>query len=175
MKKHIIFICNGNIERSVVASQSLRNILKEKRIGSKFLVDSYGLQGTKGTDLPKHKHLSEYPKEWKATKAILEKLKIDISEHSFQKITPDIAEKASVIIAMDKKTYSQARNALIKQFPKYKNKIYIFSELTKNHKDIKDPFGNTSSRFHIETVKNIYSTIKNEYKNIISFVDKEIK
>lgn len=169
MKKQIIFICSGNIERSVVAAQCLRNILKEKRIDSKFLIDSYGLQGTKGTMLPKHKHLSEYQKEWKAAQPILEKLKIDISEHSFQKITPDVVGKASVIIVMDKKVYTGNKNALLKQFTRQKKKIHIISELTLDHKGIQDPAGSGSKELHRKVIEKIYSTLANNFETILSW------
>lgn len=170
MKKQIIFICNGNIERSVVAAQCLRNILKEKRIGSKFSVDSYGLQGTKGTTLPKHKHLSYYPKEWKAVKPTLKKLNIDISGHSFQKITRDVMGKASVIIAMDEKVYKKNKNALLKQFTKQKKKIHIFSELTLDHKDILDLAGSGSKELHGKVIEKIYLTLTDNYKIIVNWM-----
>ena len=172
MKKQIIFICNGNIERSVVAAQCLRNILKEKRIGSKFSVDSYGLQGTKGTTLPKHKQLSEYQKEWQAAQPILKKLKIDISEHSFQKITPDVVEEASVIIAMDEKVYSKNKNALLKQFKKQKNKIHIISELSSDNKVVKDPAGSGSKKLHKQVIEKIYSVLDKNYKTILDWTEK---
>ena len=172
MKKHIIFICNGNIERSVVAAQCLRNILKEKRIGSKFSADSYGLQVTKGTTLPKHKHLSAYTKEWEAAKPILEKLKIDIDDHSFQKITPNIAEEASVIIAMDEKVYSKNKNALLKQFKKQKNKIHIISELISDNKGVKDPAGSGSKKLHKQVIEKIYSVLDKNYKTILGWTEK---
>jgi protein-tyrosine-phosphatase len=130
MKKLIVFICNGNIHRSVIAAESLRKILKERKVSQKIFVDSYGLQGTKGTDLPKHKHLSEYPKEWEAAKPTLQKLGIDISKHSFQKISPSIMKKATAVIAMDNKVHSTAKNSLMNQFPNYAEKIHRFSDLT---------------------------------------------
>lgn len=170
MKKQIIFICNGNIERSVVAAQCLRNILKEKRISSKFSVDSYGLQGTQGTVLPKYKHLSQYPKEWKAAKKILQKLDININNHSSQKITLNVVKKASVIIAMDKKVYLRNKNALLKQFTKYKNKIHVISELTKDYKDIKDPAGSGNKELHKKIIEKIHTTMINEYKTILTWI-----
>jgi protein-tyrosine-phosphatase len=172
MKKQIIFICNGNIERSVIAAECLKNTLRKNRISSKFLVDSYGLQGTNGTTLPKHKHLSEYTKEWNAARPILKKLKIDISNHSFQKITPNIAEEASVIIAMDEKVYSKKRNALLKQFKKQKNKIHIISELTSDNKGIKDPAGSGSKKLHKQVIEKIYSILDKNYETIIGWTDK---
>lgn len=120
------FVCDGNIHRSVIAAEFLRKILKERKIGQKLSIDSYGLQGAKGTDLPKHKHLSEYPEEWKAAKPILQKLGIDISKHGFQKSSGTVMKKASVAIAMDNKVYSTAKNSLMNQFSNYAEKSIVF-------------------------------------------------
>ena len=171
MKRLIVFICNGNIYRSVIAAESLRKILIDNKISPKLSVSSYGLQGTKGTDLPKHNHLSEYPKEWKAAKPTLQNFGIDISKHSFQKITPTVMKKASVVIAMDNKVYSRAKNSLTKQFPKYKAKIHRFSELTENKRIVKDPAGSGSEKLHKEIIENIYSTLSKKYKDILEWVE----
>ena len=171
MNKLIVFICNGNIHRSVIAAESLRKIIKEHKISRKFSVASYGLQGTKGTDLPKHKHLSEYSKEWKAAKPTLQKFGIDISKHSFQKITPTVMKKASVVIAMDDKVYSRAKNSLTKQFPNYKGKIHRFSELTTHNRVVKDPAGSGSKKLHQEIIENIYSTLSKKLKNVLVWVE----
>jgi protein-tyrosine-phosphatase len=170
MKKLIVFICNGNIHRSVIAAESLRKIFKEQKISRGFFVDSYGLQGTKGTNLPKHKHLSEYPKEWEAAKVTLQELGIDISKHSFQKISEAVMKKASVVIAMDNKVYSKAKNSLMNQFPNYAEKIHRFSELTMNHRDIKDPAGSSDVKLHREIILNIYSTLNKKFRNILDWI-----
>ncbi len=167
MKKIITFICNGNIHRSAIAEIYLNKVLKKNKLDNEFIAKSYALQGTQGTPKPLHKNLMEYPKEYKIALPILKSFKIDITGHLYKKITPSAVEKSAVIIAMDKKTYSQAKNALIKQFPKYKNKIHVFSEFTENHKGIKDPFGNTSPKFHLATIKSICLTIEDQYKNIL--------
>jgi protein-tyrosine phosphatase len=169
MKKHIIFICNGNIHRSVIAAECLRSILKERGIDSKFLVDSYGLQGTKGTKMPRHKRLSEYPKEWNAAKPTLQRLNIDISKHNFNKISAGVIKRADIVIAMDNKVYSRANNFLTKQFPKYAGKIHRFSELTINHKVIKDPAGSGNEKVHKKVIEGIHSTIAKKYKDILEW------
>lgn len=46
--------------------------------------------------MPVHKKLSEYPDEWNAAKPFLEKLRVDISDHSYQKITKSVIENADV-------------------------------------------------------------------------------
>lgn len=171
MKKLIVFICNGNIHRSVIAAESLRKILKERKIGQNFSVASYGLQGTKGTGLPKHKHLSEYPKEWKAAKPTLQKFGIDISKHSFQKISGAVMKKASAVIAMDNKVYSTAKNSLMNQFPNYAEKTHRFSELTPHNRVIKDPAGSGSEKLHRKIIRDIHSTLSKKYKDILGWVE----
>ncbi len=169
MKKHIIFICNGNIHRSVIAAAVLNNILKEQKINTMFVVDSFGIQGTKGTSLPKHKHLSEYPLEWKAASATLEDLSIDITGHTSQKISAPIMKKASVVIAMDNKVYSEAENSLLKQFPNQAHKIHKFSELTTGHKVVSDPAGSGDVRIHRKAIKTIHTTLNKRFKDILNW------
>ncbi len=169
MKKLIVFVCNGNIHRSVVAEKYLSQVLERNHLDNKFSVASYGLQGTMGIAKPRHTNLTEYRKEWKAASPTLRKFRIDLTDHFYQKITPAVIKKTAVIIAMDKKVFSTAKNALLNQFPKAKNKIHIFSEITKNHKDIKDPAGNGSFSVHQTTIKNICSTIENKLKTILEW------
>jgi protein-tyrosine-phosphatase len=173
MKKLILFICNGNIYRSVIAEKYLTKILQEKDLDNKFSIASYGLQGARNTDKPMHKNLKKYPREYKAALPTLREFKIKINDHSSQKITPTAVKKATVIIAMDKKIYSRSKNSLFKQFPGSKQKIHIFSELTKNRKDIKDPFGINNSKFHRVIIENICLTIKKKFKIILDWANKE--
>jgi len=79
-------------------------------------------------------------------------------------------EKASVVIAMDKKVFSGAKNSLLKQFPKHQKKIYSFSKLTKNHKQIKDPAGSGSKDLHRKLIKDINSALTNNYETILSWI-----
>ena len=169
MKKTILFICNGNIHRSVIAEKYLSGVLRQKGLDKKFTVTSYGLQGTKGTAKPLHKNLKEYSKEYKAALPMLRELKIDVTDHLFQKITPTVIKKATVIIAMDKKIYLNSKNSLLKQFPQAKNKIHTFSEITKNHQDIKDPAGSGSAKVHGTVIKNICFTIKKNLETILEW------
>ncbi|MBL8031233.1 MAG: hypothetical protein JNK33_02840 [Candidatus Doudnabacteria bacterium] len=159
MKKLIVFVCNGNIHRSVIAAAFFTNILEELGLDTQYQVESYGLQGTLGTPPPLHKKLKEYPKEWSAAAPILHEFDINIDHHSYQKITPAVAQKAAVIIAMDTKTYSAAPNALLKQFPNAAQKIHSFSELTPGHKDITDPLTSGSQQLHRNIIGAICSTL----------------
>ena len=171
MKNNILFVCNGNIHRSVIAATSLKKVLKERKIGSNFFVDSCGLQGTKGTAMPKHIRLSGYPLEWAAARPTLQKIGIDISKHSFQNISAAAVKKADVILAMDDKVYSRAKNSLIKQFPDFKNKMHRFSELTSDHKSIEDPAGSNDQKFHKKIIEKIYTTLSKKYGVILKWIE----
>lgn len=169
MQKLIIFVCNGNIHRSVIAAESLRDILDQQDVGYDFIVDSYGLQGTMGTNLPKHKNLSEYSGEWVAAKPSLERLGIDISEHRSQKISASIMAKASAVIAMDEEVYIDANNSLIHQFPDEIKKIHRFSELTLHDIVVNDPSGSESEQIHREVIENIYFSLSRKYKVVLGW------
>lgn len=170
MKKLIVFVCKGNIHRSVIAAACLEQILKAHGLDSEFQVDSFGLQGTKGTKLPKYKKLSDYPKEWAAAKPVLQELDIDISQHISQPISAEAIEKANVVIAIDKKVYSGLDNSLTKQFPNHLSKVHLFLELTPKHEVIKDPSGSGDKRLHREIIENIYSSLSNNFRIILNWV-----
>ena len=168
--KYIIFVCNGNIHRSVIAEACFRNIIKRHKIDKDIIIDSYGIQGTVGTKLPKKKQLSEYTKEWGAAKPTLDKLKIDINNHYFQMISEDVIKKADLIIAMDDKVYKKAENSLIKQFPKYKNKMYCFCEFIIDNEIIKDPSGNDDTKAHEQIITKICHTLNNRLDDILQLL-----
>ena len=63
MKKLIVFVCNGNIYRSVIAEKYLAKALEQRHLHHRFSVASYGLQGTMKTDPPRHLQLQKYERE----------------------------------------------------------------------------------------------------------------
>lgn len=169
MKKLIVFVCNGNIHRSVVAEICLKQELKKRRLDNKFIVISMGLQGSAGTNFPKYKNLSEYPKEWKIQKPILEELGIDISEHSSKPIDRKIVEKASLILAMDRKVLIDLPNSLTKQFPEHRDKIKLFMELERKMEDVPDCFGSSDVKLHHYVDEKIVKTLKKKIGLIVDF------
>lgn len=169
MKKYIIFICNGNIHRSVIAAACLRKIFSELGIVEEFSIESYGLQGTDGTMKPKYSHLSEYPEEWNAARPTLARLGIDISQRSCLTISPEIMQAASTVIAMDQRVYSEANNSLVRQFPNQMNKIHLFSELTSDHSSIPDPAGSGDEELHRNIIETIFSALSKNYGKILSW------
>ncbi|KKS34491.1 MAG: hypothetical protein UU95_C0012G0016, partial [Parcubacteria group bacterium GW2011_GWC2_42_12] len=60
--------------------------------------------------------------------------------------------------------------SLMNQFPNYTEKIHRFSELTMNHRGIKDPAGSSDVKLHREIIRNIYSTLNKKFKDILGWV-----
>jgi protein-tyrosine-phosphatase len=171
-RKMILFVCNGNIERSVVAEKYFIRVLEKAGLDGIFLVFSCGLQGTRGTTKPLHRNLKEYSKEWAAALPGLRQFDIAeaVAGHISRVITPAIVKKATVIIAMDDKTYSVAENFLLRQFPEAKHKIHSFSELTPDHEEVKDPAGIGNRRVHQSLIAAICSALEDNFEIILNWV-----
>lgn len=167
--KLIIFVCNGNIYRSVIAQKVLEKLITEKDLSNQYQVDSFGLQGARGTAFPKHNTLMEYHEEWEAAAPILQEFGIDMSGHKFQLANEEIIKKASVVIAMDNKSLQELPNSLVNQFPKYIDKIHLFTELTEGHEQIADPFGITDRAIHEKVIKDIYNTLKDQVSQLLAW------
>ncbi len=166
-KELIVFVCNGNIHRSPIAEQVFKVILKEQRLNDKFQVISRGIMGSMGTKSPKHANITGYTKEWMASKATLEKYKINITKHQSRPVTYNIAQKASVIIVLDKIILTNKDNGLRNQFPQFKNKIHLLSELYGKKENISDCDGVEDSEFHKKVIEKIYTILKKHWRKVI--------
>ena len=170
MKKIIVFVCNGNIHRSVVAEACLKQEIGIKGIDNLFEVISRGLQGSAGTNPPKYKNLSEYPLEWAIQKPILANLGLDITKHISRPINHEVVKKASLIIAMDKKVFVKLPNSLIKQFPEYGHKMKLFMELEGKQKNTPDCFGSFDAKLHRYVDELIVRVIKDKLNELINLL-----
>ncbi|MBU4257488.1 hypothetical protein KJ586_00890 [Patescibacteria group bacterium] len=175
MKKLIVFVCNGNIHRSAVAEACLRQEIEIKGLISLFEVISRGLQGSAGTNPPKHKNLSEYPLEWAIQKPILTDLGLDITKHISMPINHGVVKKASLIIAMDKKVLVKLPNSLIKQFPKHSYKMKLFMEFEGKQEDVPDCFGSSDVGLHRYVNELIVKTIKERFNELLNILREEGK
>lgn len=136
--KLIVCVCRGNIVRSVVAEKIITNELRARGLSDKYTSISRGIQGTTVDPIPvKFPNITYYGNLYEDSKSTLEKFGIDLSSHRSTPIDKEIAEKASVLFAMDQKT----KQALLSLFPNLDNKIHILSEIINKNIDIVDPEG----------------------------------
>lgn len=127
--KTIIFVCSGNIQRSVIAAEILKNILLEQKLSHQYQIVSRGLQGSGGRTPPKHAQLKDYPVEWEASRPAIEALGINIDDYVSTPISRDDADDASVIIAMNESVLSIEEANLVNQFSDLLSKLHHYGEL----------------------------------------------
>ena len=135
----ILFVCFGNVHRSVLAEEVANIILRQNQLDGSYRAISRGVQGSLGFEKPKHSSLMEYDTEWELTKRALAVLHVDTRFFLDRKSTPiDIKtiQQATEVVTMDQKIYE----ILTEHFPDQANKLVLFSAWvdTSNPDDIMD-------------------------------------
>ncbi len=168
MKKLLLTVCNGNIHRSVIAAACIDRKIRDKGLTNRYEVLSRGLQGTQGTEPSRHKNLRDYPMEWPLTEPFLRELDIEIADdQATTPITRTIAERASIILAMDRPVLSQKQNSLLNQFPDLSTKMLLFSELAGKIEDVPDVGGVADVTIHRASVEMIHSIIEKHFEDLL--------
>ena len=154
LKKLIVCVCRGNIARSPFAEAIITKELQQRNFLGEYSSVSRGIQGTIVDPQPvKFPNITYYNQLYKDSKASLEKFEINLSTHVSTSIDKDIADKASILIAMDNKT----KQGLLVLFPDQAKKVYLLSELINETRDIIDPEGVSGT----EKQEKIFSEIQN--------------
>lgn len=167
-KKLIVFVCKGNIARSPFAEAITQKELIKKRIDDKYRVISRGVQGTVVDPQPvKFSNIVSYKKLYQEAKPILDKFKVDLSDHSSQIIDEETAHSAAIILAMDQRI----QDDLLQLFPKQKEKIYLFSELIGKRIGIVDPETVSGVDTQNNIFTGIYATIINGLPTLLSLTE----
>ena len=98
---------------------------------------SRGTQGVAPDDLEpvKFRNITFYSSLYQDSKAWLEERGIDLSSHISTPIDGEVAEHASVLFAMDRKT----QKALLTLYPDHAIKVHLLSELVGDDREIIDP------------------------------------
>jgi len=167
-KKLIVSVCRGNIARSAVAEKIIENELFNTGLIDKYSSISRGTQGTSVDPQPvKFPNITYYEKLYEDSKPSLEKLNIDLSSHISTPIDKNIAQEASILLAMDKKT----KQALLVLFPEQEKKVHMFSELINEDRDIVDPEGVSGTEKQEKIFTEIQNTIIQGFQKLLSLVN----
>lgn len=162
--KTILFIDQGNILRSVVAEKYLKKILKTKRI----IIVSRGIQGALGYLGPQYDSILKYKNFLPPLMRIFKKYKLSLNSHHAKVVSNNDLIVASLIIALDHKTYKTIRKALKKiNLPLVK--LRLFEELNGNKDDLSDPWTMNSPSTSGTIAEHIIITLKNNHKKIIEW------
>ncbi len=152
--KNIIFVCEGNMERSVVAEHLFISLLKENSV-SDIEVSSRGTFGADGKKAPKFQNITHYPMEFNAAEPTLRELGLDLSEQVAKRIEQEDVEGADVVVAMTQ----DMLDVLQDRFPDTKEKMVVFSD-----EDVPDGYQQSEADYHKKLILQIKNTLDKEFQ-----------
>jgi protein-tyrosine-phosphatase len=149
MTHRILFVCTGNVCRSPMA-QGLFNA-RAQREGENhlYIAESAGTWA-----------LENQPASAHAITAMAQR-GIDITAHRGQTISAELLDRASVVIVMTRNHL----DALTAEFPTYRHKMHLMSELKGRIHDINDPYGGTLDEYE-ECAQQLQDLIESGYSQI---------
>ena len=121
----ILFVCTGNICRSPMAYALFNERAQRAGENDKFYAISAGTWALE--DQPATDHAI----------AAMARRGIDLTPHRGQLVTAAIMAQASVVIVMTRNHF----DALAAEFPSYRHKLHLMSELKGRGFDVSDPYG----------------------------------
>ncbi len=131
MSQLVLFVCTGNVCRSPMAAALFNAHAQCAGESAQYLAQSAGTWA-----------LDDQPASTFAIN-VMSKRKVDLSSHRGRTITRAMLEAAAVVVVMTK---SHAE-ALVSEFPAYRKKIHLMSELQSAQFDISDPYGGTLDEY----------------------------
>ena len=123
-EKKLIFVCSGNTCRSPLAKVLARDIFDRAGL-SQWLVDSAGTAALHGMSASGHALTAAHT------------LGLDLSMHQSKPITPELAQKADLILVMTR----AHKDMLLGAWPALAGKIHTIKEFVGESGDVADPFG----------------------------------
>ncbi len=174
--KNVLFVCKGNIMRSVIAEKLFEKMLSEKGLASEYIVSSRGLQGTPGWPvLPTHGNLKYYNKA--SGKAIWEQVEPSLKELGIEEemkankatvVTVEDLQSADLVVALNQDVLSDSKWGMTTQFPTYSKKMMLFTELVGSDEGIADAYDSKEKGNKYErVVLKIADVLKKGCNNLI--------
>ena len=181
MKKLVLTVCWGNIQRSVIAELCLSRELAKRKFEGKVEVLSRGIQGSCRVPKPKFDNLMWYPKQWQPSEPYLKQIGIEIpNTQRFVPVDEGIIERASLILVAEKGILKVDPNGphrehpnagLLTQFPSAAYKMILFTELVDRTDDIEDCGDREDSDSHGKLILGIEEISRKGIAKLIGKLD----
>ena len=125
VKHRLLFVCLGNICRSPMAAALFNDCAERQGEHDQFVADS---AGTWASD---HQRASGH------AMSVMAQRGLDLSQHRARTLTASDMDQADLVVVMTR----SHREALAAEFPRYRSKVHLMSELQGKVFDIGDPYG----------------------------------
>ena len=167
--KQVIFVCKGNIHRSVIAEYITRKLICDRRI-SGVLVKSRGLQWYM-TYPPSGRNLMDYKQALDGSRTALEEQGIDVSDHVARPLSLQDMERAKLVLVMDRELLRSHRMSVLHLFPEYESKTRLFTELVGEQSDIEDCGEHSSETSYKKTIEQIARILRDGLPQLMAWLD----
>lgn len=121
--KSVLFVCTANMCRSPLAEGLFLKKLGEEKDG--WRVESAGTWATEGT-----------PASQKSLQVLTER-GVDLSHHRAKVVSRELMREFALILVMEE----GQKEALRVEFPEYKDRVFLLSEMIGEFYEIDDPVG----------------------------------
>jgi len=150
--KTVLFVCYGNIARSVIAEGCLKKKFTELDFRIRVLSAGLNAQGLPPT---------------KETLEVMKREKINIPDRFSKQLTRKLLEEADLILTMEERY----KDAILFHYPQFKNKIFTLKEIAGEMEDldIQDPYGQNVETYN-KCAEEIRSNIDKSFRKIIDFL-----
>jgi protein-tyrosine-phosphatase len=175
-KKTILIVDMGNIMRSVIAQELIKQKLAADGLSDQYDVLSRGIQGTPASPVvPTHDNLSYYNKAngsnaWESSEPALKKLGIEeaLKKHKATVVSAADLESASIVVVTDAKVMDNPKYGLKAQFPGYEKKMILITALVGSNKGIADAYqAGTKGNKYESTIYQVADIVARGYKNLL--------
>lgn len=122
--KKIVFVCTANIARSPMAEALFNQKVKELDLADRYHAESAGTWAVDGVPAPSD------------GQNVMKSLGLDTSPHRSREINDERMNGADLILTME----AGHKEALQVEYPTYRDKIWMLSEISGPAYDISDPY-----------------------------------
>lgn len=164
----ILFVCHGNIFRSVLGERACQQVLNRIDPDKQFAAFSRGLQGMPGVDPPQHRHARDYDM-WPIAEPHLTAAGLSFDGHVATPATAQDVAESSVIIAMDQLVLDGYPYSLAARFPSHRSRMHLFTEIAGGNADVIDPHGVMDGETYRLMIANVQAILNDHIQSLLSW------